>query len=218
MRREVDRAIDVAGPRSRADAQPRPIFDALAVSHCSSQLDTERAGEGRLRDTGIRRGMGAGLRDDRARDVWSAERSDERDQEGGEARRNVIGDVVEASRRPAEACVPRGSVADHRIHRVDRPIRARRRRAARDAPECGRDDGVDAVLGERLDDCRGDAGLVERSRIATDARLRTICAAPSSKLTYSVCSPRSHAATVNSPASVDLAVPGAPEISTLLPR
>ena len=42
----------------------------------------------------------------------------------------------------------------------------------------------------------------------TERRLRTICAAPSSKLTYSVRSPRRHAATANSPARVDLAVPG----------
>ena len=52
----------------------------------------------------------------------------------------------------------------------------------------------------------------------TDRRLRTIWAAPSSKLTYSVRSPRSHAAAANRPESVDFAVPGAPEIRTLLPR
>ncbi len=52
----------------------------------------------------------------------------------------------------------------------------------------------------------------------TDWRLRTICAAPSSKLTYNVRSPRLQAAAANSPDSVDLAVPGAPEMRTLLPR
>ena len=52
----------------------------------------------------------------------------------------------------------------------------------------------------------------------TDRRFRTIWSAPSSKLTYSVRSPRSQAAAANSPDSVDLAVPGAPEMRTLLPR
>jgi hypothetical protein len=55
-------------------------------------------------------------------------------------------------------------------------------------------------------------------RIPTELRFRTIWADPSSKLTKRVFSRRRQAASANAPASVDLAVPGAPEIRMLVPR
>jgi hypothetical protein len=54
--------------------------------------------------------------------------------------------------------------------------------------------------------------------MSTEARLRTIGSAPSSKLTNSVRSPRLQAASANLPARVVFDVPGRPVTRVLLPR
>jgi len=84
----------------------------------------------------------------------------EGDQHREDAGWQVVSHVVDHGGGGAESAIASAAVAHHGVHGVDGSVSARARRPEQDAPEHGRDDGVDGVLGDRLDDCGADSAGV----------------------------------------------------------
>ena len=121
------------------------------------------------------------------------------DQERRQARRQPVGQVVEARREAAEMQVPRRAVADHAVEVLIALYAAMPGRPSRSAPEQRRHDAVGEVLRGRFDRGPGDAVRVQARRIAPDDvrdRARGPAARPCSRpaATAATCSCRPRAA------------------------
>ena len=90
------------------------------------------------------------------------------DQKRRKARRQPVGDIVQARREPSEVQVARRAVADHAVQGVYRLVRRHARQAEQHAPEQGSDDAVREVLRGQFDRSPGDTVRVQARRIAAD--------------------------------------------------
>ena len=159
---EADGPGDVGGGRVGAVAEAAAVLDAVAVAVGAAQPDARARRRTRPRS---RRSWatGAGGRPPSTARSTAPARPGRRsgDRRCGDAGRHEVEHVVEAGAGPAEPLVAGRVVADHGVERVGGPVGQHGRRATDGGPQRRGHHGVRRVLGDRLDDGPGDAGLVE---------------------------------------------------------
>ena len=100
----------------------------------------------------------------------SQQRRRQADQRGREPRGEIIGQVVDPGRRPAELPVAVVLMAEHRIQRVDRPIDHRPHGTGNRGEEQRGRHAVHGALGDAFHGRPDHARLVELLRVAADDR------------------------------------------------
>src|SRR5215472_2621148 len=182
---DLECAYDIGASRAGAAvAEPRIGNEPLRVAARPRQRQAERSRHRALRPARIRRMMLAPVaQHDSQRMPGPAvlhEHCRGGEEEPAGESWNSIENVVEARRRPSEAAVARGAVADHAIERICHFVCKEPRQAEQEVPKDRSDDAVAEIFRETLDRGPRDAMLIETRRIAADDVPYRLAAAPQS--------------------------------------
>ena len=144
-------------------------MDELSEVVCvSEELDAERTGHGGFRLSGVRaRGLPRVATPDAERTlpVEAQEHGRNAHEEGADARRDEVADIIEAGGRGAEVLILVVLVADHGVHGVDGLIEPATGHAENHHEQEGCDHPVGSILRDRLDRRLRDTGHVQTLRV-----------------------------------------------------
>lgn len=152
--------------RLRAAAEERPLVQLAVVDRRAAQGNPQRTGAGGHHRAGVGAVPLRRLLAPAAQGLAGA--AEQRVGQRHQPRRQVVEDVVDLRRGPAEALEARVAVAPHRVQGIAQAIQHHPRRAGHGEPEQRGVDRVAAVLQYRFGGCAGDPGLVQFAGIAAD--------------------------------------------------